>query len=283
MLRDVAPLRTRRPVECPGLAGTRLMAQTTNISWTDSTFNPWWGCCKVSPGCDHCYAETQASYYYARQRVWGNPKTTPRRLFGDAHWREPLAWDRAASKTGIRRRVFCASFADVFEHHPQLDPERSKLWALIEQTEHLDWLLLTKRPQNIGRMLPSEWVQRPRRNVWLGTSAETQVWADLRIPRLLEVPAVVHFVSAEPLLAELDLSAYLGADRVNWVIAGGESGRGWRALELDWVRGLRDDCLERQAAFHFKQIGGRTHSAGGCELDGREWKEFPDATHTLGH
>ncbi|HEY1298117.1 MAG TPA: DUF5131 family protein [Chloroflexota bacterium] len=261
----------------------------TNIEWcrtqqADGTlvqgyvFNPWWGCCKVSPGCDRCYAQSQAKYRYARQRVWGNPKTTPRRRFGERHWQEPYAWNRTAERTGVRRRVFCASMADVFEEHPQLELERQKLWPLIEQTPNLDWLLLTKRPQNIRRMLPPSWLERPRPNVWLGTSAETQVWADLRIPRLLEVPAIVHFVSAEPLLDNLDLSAYLGPERVNWVIAGGESGAGHRPLNAEWVRSLQVQCAAGGAGFFFKQVGGRTHASGGRLLDGREWLESPRTT-----
>jgi protein gp37 len=207
--------------------------------------------------------------------VWGNPKTTPRRLFGDRHWQEPLSWDRAAELAGERRRVFCASMADLFEEHPQLEPERQKLWPLIEQTPNLDWLLLTKRPQNIRRMLPASWLERPQPNVWLGTSAETHLWADLRIPRLLEAPAVVHFVSAEPLLDDLDLRAYLGPDRVNWVIAGGESGAGHRPLDPEWVRSLQVQCAVGGAGFFFKQVGGRTHATGGRLLDGREWLESP--------
>jgi hypothetical protein len=142
--------------------------------------------------------------------------------------------------------VFCNSLSDIFEAHPDLDPIRRDLWALIEQTPHLDWLLLTKRPEQIGRLLPLQWLEQPRENVWLGTSAETQRWADIRIPRLLSVPAVVHFVSAEPLLGPLDLEQHLGTREVNWVITGGESGAGFRPMDLEWVRSIRHQRARRR-------------------------------------
>jgi protein gp37 len=126
------------------------MGEKTEISWADDTFNPWWGCTHASPGCDNCYAETFA--HRIGLQVWGNPKTTSRRTFGEAHWRAPLAWEHKALQAGTRRRVFCSSMADVFEQHAQIEMERQKLWPLIEQTPHLDWLLLTKRPQNFRRM-----------------------------------------------------------------------------------------------------------------------------------
>jgi protein gp37 len=252
------------------------MGERTAISWTDDTFNPWWGCHKVSPGCDHCYAETWSKR--VGQRIWGPPRTTTRRLFGPAHWEEPLRWHRAATATGVRRRVFCASMADVFEVHPQLLPEREKLWRLIEATPMLIWLLLTKRPEQIARMLPDDWLEAPRQNVWLGASAETQHWADLRIPRLLDVPAALHFVSAEPLLGPVDLRRWLGRPRglgIDWVIAGGESGPGFRPMDPAWARSLRDQCRDHGTPFHFKQVGGLTHAAGGRALDGREWLDVP--------
>jgi protein gp37 len=258
------------------------MGAKTAIAWTDHTFNPWWGCNKVSPGCDYCYAATFANgrggytgKTDARPVIWGPPRETTRRLFGPKHWREPLEWNAAAAQRGIRERVFCASMADVFEWHPLLDDARAQLWELIDRTPWLDWQLLTKRPMNIARMLPAAWLGRPRQNVWLGTSAETQVWADLRIPRLLEVPAVVHFVSAEPLLDDVDLRAYLGPDRVNWVITGGESGPRHRPFDVAWVREINAQCSSAGAAHFFKQHGGRTHAEGGCLLDGCEVKEFP--------
>jgi len=154
---------------------------------------------------------------------------------------------------------------------------------LIEQTPYLDWLLLTKRPQNIRRMLPQEWIDRPLPNVWLGTSAESQEWADRRIPYLLEVPAHNHFVSAEPLLGPLDLRQWMswrparGYDsRLDWVITGGESGQHHRPLDVAWVEDIDDQCKWAGVAHFFKQHGGRTHAEGGCLLRGVEVKEFPD-------
>src|ERR1043166_782056 len=126
------------------------MGANSAIEWTDHTFNPWWGCVKVSPACDFCYAE-----------VWGRRlgkgvggKDAPRRFFADAHWNEPLRWNRAAAKVGIRRRVFCASMADVFEQRDDLNPQRERLWKLIDSTPNLDWLLLTKRPHNVMTLVP---------------------------------------------------------------------------------------------------------------------------------
>ena len=146
------------------------MGEKTGIAWTDSTFNPWHGCQRVSPGCELCYAETFDARF--GEPHWG-PKA-PRRFFGDKHWNEPLKWNRAAEASGVRRRVFCASMADVFEDRPDLVEHRLRLWKLIEATPHLDWLLLTKRPENIHRMLPKPTVDadgntRPYfSNVWLG-------------------------------------------------------------------------------------------------------------------
>lgn len=258
------------------------MGQTTNITWTDHTFNPWWGCQRVSPGCENCYAETMAKRW--GHDIWGPAKTTERRLFGDAHWHEPIAWDLAAAEARTRKRVFCASMADVFEDHPLVIPSRYRLWSLIEQTPNLDWLLLTKRPENIAHMLPGgRWP-----NVWLGTSAETQQYAEQRIPVLLEhrerVP--VLFVSAEPLLGSLDLRWCLEDCEgfiVNWVIVGGESGPRHRPLDLGWARTLRDQCQAAGTAFFFKQVGGRTHAEGGDLLDGREHKEFPQPAREAVH
>lgn len=121
------------------------MAKNSSIEWTDHTFNPWWGCAGVSPGCDNCYAEAWAKR--VGEDIWGARK--PRRFFGEKHWCEPLKWNDEAQKQGHRRRVFCASMADVFELRSDLDPWRDRLWVLIDQTPWLDWLLLTKRPQDI--------------------------------------------------------------------------------------------------------------------------------------
>jgi protein gp37 len=240
--------------------------------------------------------------------LWG--KGTPRRFFGDDYWRQPIKWNREAKRAGERRRVFCASMADVFETRADLNPWRERLWRLIEQTECLDWLLLTKRPQNAIRMTP--WQHGWPANVWLGTTAENQKHAEIRIPHLLAAPASVRFISAEPLLGPLTLRAWLrgqqsamaGERGIDWVIAGGESGHGARPTDPAWVRGIRDECRATNVAFHFKQWGhwapfapdgspkrkqirlgagteessvlyavGKT--AAGRILDGRTWDELP--------
>lgn len=260
------------------------MSETTGISWCHHTFNIAWGCNEVSAGCDRCYARTLAERY--GYQVWGAPHATHRRLFGDAHWREPLRWNAAAAKAGERRRVFCSSMADVFEVHSDLDRPRERLWDLIDATPYLDWLLLTKRPEQISRMLPQVWQTHPCSNIWLGTSVEDQAAADLRIPRLLSVPAVVHWLSMEPLLGPVDLwsprytlpshfgSAFDWGKGVSWVVVGGESGAGFRPMDLDWVRLIREDCRAADCAFFYKQGASRLPGRD-TMLDGQEWHEWP--------
>jgi protein gp37 len=252
------------------------MAEDSKISWTDHTFNPWWGCIEVSPACDNCYARTFAKRIGLN--VWGQADVTERRFFADKHWSEPLKWDRKAADLGERRRVFCASMADIFERNDDLDPHRARLWALIEQTPNLDWLLLTKRPQNILGMIPHAWIDREPHNVWYGTTVENQHYAELRIPLLLQAPAAVLFLSCEPLLGPVDLSRWLGVVRsdslpvrpatplpwvntmtgwppIDWVITGGESGPKARPTHPQWLRDLRDQCAAAGVAYHFKQWG----------------------------
>lgn len=194
------------------------MADTTLIEWTATrlpdgallpgyTFNPWTGCTKVSPGCDHCYAEGWAKRSGHVQ--WG-PHGARRRTSA-ANWAKPLKWNAEAEATGIRRKVFCASLADVFDNHGSITSGwRGDLWHLIARTPHLDWLLLTKRPQNIANMLPDGYGAPAWGdgwpNVWLGTTCENQEEANRRIPHLLAVRAAKHFVSAEPLLGPVDFT-----------------------------------------------------------------------------
>lgn len=253
------------------------MAETSAISWTDATFNPWWGCVKVSPACDNCYAERDSKRYGFQ--IWG--KDSERRFFGEKHWDAPLKWDRDAARQGVRRRVFCASMADVMEDRRDLDATRDRLWQLIGVTPHLDWLLLTKRPMNFRRFLPAMWLDVPASNVWLMTTCEAPeyLW---RVEELLKVPAVVHGVSYEPATAAVDFRSYLGPDRLNWIVCGGESGPKARSAEPDWFRAARDASVAAGTAFHFKQwgeYGDRLIRIGkksaGRLLDGREWNQFP--------
>lgn len=181
------------------------MGETTNISWTDHTFNPWWGCQRVSPGCERCYAETLA-VKRRKLDVWG-PTTERKRTAGP--WRDLPKWDRAAKRDGVRRRVFCASMADIFEDHPMVGPWRAEALALLAACDGLDVQLLTKRPQNILAMVPPAWRDEWPAHVWVGTTVEDQRRAEERIPHLLRVPARVRFLSCEPLLEPLDLTRWL--------------------------------------------------------------------------
>jgi protein gp37 len=225
------------------------MAKDSGIEWTHHTFNPWWGCVRLSPACAHCYAETWARR--VGMDLWGGD--APRRFFSENHWREPLRWNSEAQRLGMRARVFCASMADVFEPRTDLDPWRERLWGLIEKTSHLDWLLLTKRPGHIKHVYP--WAYSPRDNVWLGTTAENQRWAVRRIERLLSVDSRVRFLSCEPLLSKIDLKPWLKKNLISWVIAGGESGGEARPTHPNWIRSLRDQCETYAVPFHFKQWG----------------------------
>jgi protein gp37 len=220
--------------------------KNTEINWTEHTFNPWWGCVKVSPACDNCYAEAQSKRF--GHDVWG--KDADRRRMSDKQWGEPIKWNSEAKDCGEHHRVFCASMADVFERREDLEPDRARLWKLIESTPNLDWLLLTKRHDNVK--LP--WANgTPWPNVWVGMSVENQQYADIRLPYLRKVNAVVKFVSAEPLLGKVDLRLDEGG--IHWVIVGGESGPKSRAMESDWVKDIFHQCREHKIPFHFKQWG----------------------------
>lgn len=245
------------------------MGKDTAIAWTDHTFNPWWGCTKVSPGCQHCYAETLAARFAAG--MWG--PTGRRRVMSEHYWHDPIRWHRAAVKAGRRARVFCASMADVFEDNPQVAAARARLFALVEVTPALDWLLLTKRPQNILRLLPPAWQAAPPPNVWYGTSVEDERRAAERIPALLAVPGSVRFLSCEPLLGPVNLAPYLAG--LHWVITGGESGPQARPADLAWFRTIRDACLGAGVAYFHKQNGGRGADKGGKLLDGQAWQQWP--------
>jgi protein gp37 len=267
------------------------MAENSKIEWTDHTFNPWTGCQKVSPGCDHCYAEGWAKRSGAVR--WGPGE--PRRRTTEANWRQPLKWNRQAEAEGRRYQVFCASLADVFDN--EVDPQwRTDLFRLIASTQGLDWLLLTKRIGNARQMLRDaagafgmdfgeHW-----RNVWIGATVVNQEEADRDIPKLLAVPARVRFLSIEPMLGPISLDCWpiFGEDEqplLHWIIAGGESGPGARPAHPDWFRSLRDQCAAAGVPFLFKQWGEWVpyeHSAQppflwsqhGREIDGHALPDF---------
>lgn len=274
------------------------MAQNSKIEWTDHTFNPWVGCTNVSPGCDHCYAEAWSKR--SGLVKWGKH---PRRRTSEAYWRAPLKWQAAAAsyqaQQGRRQRVFCASLADVFDN--QVNPAwRTDLFNLIDSTPALDWLLLTKRPQNIAKMLPKSWPDSGMPNVWLGTTAEDQVRFNQRWPVLSLVPAVVRFISYEPAIGpiRLDRTDDLQPD---WLIAGGESGHGARPMQATWMRDIIRDCEELGVAPFFKQWGtlknnplisehgmsakaaaaSDPHGKGGGLLDNQLYRNFPNPRRLL--
>lgn len=256
------------------------MAETSAIEWTDATFNPWIGCTKISPACDHCYAEALMDIRHHRV-TWGGARSRT----SASNWQQPRRWQRQAATFlaihGRRRRVFCASLADVFDNQV---PEhwRVELFMLIADTPDLDWQLLTKRPQNIAKMLPAFW-DDVKGHVWLGTTVEDQARADMNIPHLLQHDSAVRFLSIEPMLGPIDLTTHLwgraapcpgctqdadcgcgfyprgaitGERTIDWVIAGGESGAKARPSHPDWVRSLRDQCGAVGVPFLFKQWGG---------------------------
>lgn len=252
------------------------MTRNTAIEWADHTFNPWWGCTRVSPGCENCYAEAWDKRYPGGPQTHCGP-AAPRRLPSDAYWKQPLHWDRMAAKRNERARVFCASMADVFEKHPLyevndlLNKARHALWNTIRRTPHLTWMLLTKRPENVEAMVPDDLKESGK--LWMGVTAEDQPRANQRIPTALgwKWPAV-RFLSAEPLLEAVSLAAWL--DRcsyycdhaedgyghrpertIDWVICGGESGPHGRPMHPDWARSLRDQCVAARVPFFFKQNG----------------------------
>lgn len=359
------------------------MGQETKINWTSildtagneisgSTFSPWEGCAKVSAGCANCYAEGQHNLYFSALKGEGQPGTcwgvsAPRLARAEAYWKAPLRWNalaQAAQTAGLetsRRRVFCASMADVFEDQPaasrahagtfgtvptgngstrrvrfvDIAAERLRLLRLIYETPALDWLLLTKRPGNIVPALEAahntlagialrdlteaddalmgwlyRWlhgIQAPV-NVWLGTSVEHQQAADERVTALLDAPAALHFLSCEPLLGPVDLTAlprpydahpdsypvgrfdaldgrwhpidgfepgYVRS-RINWVIVGGESGPRARLQEADWVRSLQDQCRQAGVPFLFKQMGTVwSKNLNGTDKHGAKLDEIP--------
>lgn len=305
------------------------MAENSKIGWTDHTYNPWIGCQRVSPGCDNCYAEQLAT---RRLGVAWGPGAERRRVQPKTR-RAPFGWHRAAAKRLAeweerplgdttpkprRPRVFCASLADIWDKEAEVEWLVDTL-EMIRLTPSLDWLLLTKRPQNIGRRMESailwaenagleslaQWLVawaagKPPAHVWLGTTAENQEEANRRIPHLLAARAAVRFLSCEPLLGPLNLRSIdlpggqsevlpLGAGwlnrleagevegpRIDWVIAGGESGHGARLMDLGWARSLRHQCAAAGVAFFMKQLGSALHPGERRTGKGENLEDLPE-------
>lgn len=280
---------------------------TTSIEWTDTTWNPTTGCDRVSPGCDHCYALTMAKRLKgmgsAKYQRDGDPRTSGPGFGITEHASSldaPLGWRKP-------RKVFVNSMSDLF-HDGVSDAFIWSVWCAMASTPRHTYQVLTKRHGRMRSLLTrwaaDGWIARDHRmlwndlsghvvngalpNVWLGVSVEDQKRADLRIPALLRTPAAVRWLSCEPLLGPVDLKLvdWDGATGlcvlekafgwgIDWVVAGGESGRGARPMDPDWARQLRDQCQEAGAAFLFKQWGDATPKANGRELDGRTWDEYP--------
>lgn len=177
------------------------MAKVTKISWAHSTFNPWVGCDKVSPACDHCYAEGVAKRM--GKDLWG--KDAERFFTNTSYWCEPRRWNDEAARRGEPWRVFCGSLCDVMEDRRDLDERREMLFELIEETPNLTWLLLTKRPENFLKLTPEEWHSAWPKHAWAMTTAENQRRLEERLPHLLKVPAEVRGLSIEPLLGPMVL------------------------------------------------------------------------------
>ena len=245
------------------------MSDHSTIEWTDATWNPVRGCTKISPGCTHCYAETFAERF---RGVPGHPyeqgfdlRLWPDRLSLPLHWKAP-------------RRIFVNSMSDLF--HDRLPDEFIDLVFFTMRRAHWhQFQVLTKRPERMVNYLADRcrsWgpLTSTAPHIWLGTSIESQSYIG-HAALLAQVSCRVRFLSLEPLLGELDLSGLLGADRINWVIVGGESGHGARPMAVDWVRVIRAQCLEASVPFFFKQWGGRQKERAGRVLDGRTWDEFP--------
>lgn len=259
------------------------MSENSSIEWCDHTFNPWIGCTKVSPGCAHCYAETLMDTRYGRVK-WG--KGQPRQRTSEANWKLPDRWSRkprihnVEANTLRKARVFCGSLCDWLDDEVPIE-WLADLLGVINDTPNLDWLLLTKRPENFQDRVMGAWETArcamdmlarwkrlsgqaiPPPNVWIGTSVEDQVHADERIPELLKIPAKVRFLSVEPMLGEIDLqyAAFNGADSltklegIHWAIFGGESGKGSRPCAVEWIRDGVMQCRSAGVAPFVKQLG----------------------------
>lgn len=251
------------------------MGKVTGISWTDHTFNPWWGCTKVSAGCDNCYAE--AFDHRVGGSHWG--KGEKRREFGDKHWNEPLRWNKDHEKEGTHGLVFCASMADVMDDEAP-EGARERLWDLIDKTPNLIWQLLSKRPQRYERYLPTRFCGSNR--IWLGATCEDQENYILRWPvlaRACEMFNLRSWISYEPALGPLELCAFPVVP--TWVIFGGESGPGFREAKREWL----DDLVKEIAIFvphvklFVKQMSARTPNEGKALIPAdRLIQQFPNST-----
>jgi protein gp37 len=315
------------------------MAETTGIEWADKTWNPWIGCVEVSPGCEQCYARTDQDERRGRAK-WGTENAGgTRSKTSEKYWNDPIRWNEEAKRLGLRYKVFpslCDPFEDfsgqIKDHKQQpleiqsiagdvnswvpmqLEHLRRDFYRIIAETPYIDWLLLTKRVENVPRMVPPEWMENGfPGNIWIVASMEDQKRYDLRIKELLKLPAVVRGISYEPALGPISTHGLLSdmtanivqmreEDRhimrgIQWVICGGESGPKARLMSPAWARSMQAQCEQQKVPFFFKQWGtikaldfvtedeifAYTNAGfdfekkkGGGNLDGKEYKNFPD-------
>ncbi len=234
------------------------MAEHSGIEWTESTWNPVTGCDKISPGCAHCYAETFA------ERWRGIPEHPYEQGFDLRLWPDrldiPFRWKRP-------RMIFVNSMSDLF-HERVSESYIARVFDVMARADHHIYQILTKRHERLVELAPK--LSWPK-NVWMGVSIENRRFVD-RADYLRQVPAAVRFISAEPLLGSL---GGLDLTDIDWLIAGGESGPGYRPVNVEWVRDLRDKCRNNEVAYFFKQWGGARPKSGGRILDGQEWNEMP--------
>ena len=252
------------------------MGDKTGISWTDSTWNPVSGCSKVSPGCDHCYAEVIAERLRGSKAYPNGFDVTLKKnhLEDPLHWRQP-------------RRIFVNSMSDLFHKGIPEDYLREVWDVMLEADQHI-YQILTKRP-HIAACRIADLNLELMPHIWIGTSVENQKFADNRIPELLQIPAETRFLSCEPLLEPISLSEWLAVplynvprdgerlrQEIGWVIVGGESGPKRRYMDPDWIRSIRDQCLAAGVPFFYKQASAMKPGQDRV-IDGRTWDQYPDA------
>jgi len=246
------------------------MADKSSIEWTNSTWNPVTGCTKISPGCDNCYAERFAERF---RNVPDHPFESgfdltlrPERL------KQPIQWKQ-------RRMIFVNSMSDLFHKNVPLEFV-DRVFKTMETANHHTFQLLTKRSSRFRDYINRRYqTTSAPRHIWLGVSVE-DAQRKSRINHLRSAAATVRFLSIEPLIGPVGT---LDLDGIHWVIVGGESGPRSRPISQEWVRDIRDQCVEANVAFFFKQWGGYRPKSGGRELDGREWNEFPISDHAIAH
>lgn len=244
------------------------MSANSSIEWTHHTFNPWWGCTKISAGCLNCYAEGISNRF--GYGTWG--PEGQRGQFDGRHWDAPKRWNASARRRRVQELVFCGSMCDLFEDRQELDKLRERLWDLVDATPNLTWQLTTKRPENIEAMTPMEWFEAFPENVWVIVSVEDQQSLDKRLPILLDLPPIVCTgLSVEPLLESIDLEpllkypvpGHIPMNDLEWVIVGGESGRTARPCNVNWIASVVETCQDNAVPVFVKQLGSNVQLHGG--------------------